>query len=124
MHDDGGDDIGVKESPDDTEKSEDEEDEYEVIKGMQEQEEDYEPSKNVWTVHVFFAHNTIIAAHMGRRRLPSWWLLLDNCLTSHIFINFHLVNNIRIATEPIRVHLIGTVRSTNHESDLTNTGTV
>ena len=73
----------------DTKQAKEEEDGYEVITGMQEQEEDYKPSNNVWTVHISFAQNTIVAAHMGRRRLPPWWVLLENFLTVHIFGNFN-----------------------------------
>ena len=95
VHDDGRDEIGkIEESPDEINQAKEEEGEYEVITGMQEQEEDYEPSDNVWTAHISFAQNTITVAHMGRRRLPPWWVLLDNFSAAHIFRNADLVTNI------------------------------
>ena len=66
---------------------------YEVVTGMQ-AEDEYEAGDNIRTVHISFAQLALVAAHVSRKHLPPWWVLLDNCPTAHIFSNVELVENI------------------------------
>ena len=98
-------------------------DDYEEVDGFGRDDED-DPGDNIRTVHLAFLSLGYQMAHLGKNRLPPWWVLLDNCSTAHIISNAELVRNIRMSEDPIRVHSSGGVRHTDHEADMTDIGSV
>ena len=85
----------------------------------------FEDTAAAGVFHISFMNLTDKQVHnLTRRRLPPWWVILDNGSTTHIICTADLVQNIRLASEPINIHSSGGVRRTDKEASMGDVGTV